>query len=161
MSRPKSFKDLFLDEARDLYSAEQQLTQAFPKLAEVAESDEVRAEIEIHLEQTRTHIQRLEEVFELLGERPDGQHCAGMARILQATTNAIDEEDVQHAGDGGIVVSAQRVAHYKIGAYGSLVAAATTLGTDAIATILRRTLEEEKAADETSRSLREHCEHHR
>jgi ferritin-like metal-binding protein YciE len=155
MPRPKSFQDLFLDQARDLYDAEEQLTQAFPKLAEAAASDELRAAIETHFEETRTHIQRLEEVFELLDEQPSGQHCAGMADILQETSDLIEEEEIGQVRDAGIVANAQRAVHYEIDAYDSLIASAATLGAEDVAAILRRTLDEEKAADEMLQSLAE------
>jgi len=154
MPRSQSFRELFVVEARQLYSAETQLTEMFQTLAERATSDELGAAIETQLEETRTHIQRLEGVFELLDEEPGGQHCSGMATIIQETKSVLDEA-AQQSRDANIVASAQRVAQYKIGAYGSLVAAAMTLGTEGVAATLRRTLEEQKAAEETLRSLTE------
>jgi ferritin-like metal-binding protein YciE len=155
MPKANSFQDLFLDEARELYSAEAQLIQALPRLAEAATSDEIRAIIESHFEETRTHIQRLDEAFELLDETPGGRHCADMAGILVEGTTPLDEEDDCWALDDRIVTTAQRAAHYEIAAYGSLIASATTLGAEEIADILRRTLEEEKAAEAMLLSLAE------
>jgi ferritin-like metal-binding protein YciE len=154
MPSPKSIQDLFLEEARDLYDAEEQLTAAFPKLVEAATSEELRAALEMHLEETRTHIHRLEEMFELLDEKPSRRHCAGIAGILQETNHLLKER-VERVRDEGIVATARRAAHYEISAYGSLIASATTLGSDEIADILRRTLEEEKVADDTLQSLSE------
>jgi hypothetical protein len=98
MSRQKSFQDLFLVEARELYGAEEQLMKVLPTLADAATSDKLRAAIQTQREETRTHIQRLEEVFELLDEEPGGQHCSGMAVILQEVEYVLDHEDVQVRG---------------------------------------------------------------
>jgi ferritin-like metal-binding protein YciE len=148
MSSPKSFQDLFLDEARAMYDAEEQVTQAFPILAKASTSDEVRAAMETHLEETRTHIQRLGAVFELLNEDAAGQHCAAMANILQAINDVPENGASPEARDARILAIAQQAVRYEIGAYGSLIASALTLGAEQLATILRPTLEEHKAAAE-------------
>src|SRR5205085_1889403 len=106
-----------------------------------------------HFEKTRTHIQRLEEAFELLDAASGGRHCAEMASILQDISAPLEKSDAARERDDRIVTTAQRAAHYEVSAYGSLVASATTLGAEEIADILRRTLEEEKAAEAMLQSL--------
>ena len=155
MSTCKSFDDLFLDEVRDLYDAEKQLIKALPKLSKAACSDDLREAISSHLEETRTHVQRLEQVFGLLDEKPRGKHCAGIAGIIEEGAGLLDEDVDEPALDAGIIAGAQRAEHYEIGAYGSLIAWAKVLGKTDVATILAETLEEEKAADEKLTSLAE------
>jgi len=148
MASPKSLQDMFLEEARDLYGAEQQLIEVLPKLAEAATSEELRAAIESHLEETRTHVDRLEQVFDLLDMRHDGNYCAGIAGIIEEVGDLLYEKVESSAMDAAIVASAQRAEHYEIGAYGALIAWARALGREEIAAVLALTLKEEKAADE-------------
>lgn len=155
MPSPKSLQDLFLEEARDLYDAEEQLMEALPKLAEAATSEELRAAIESHLEETRTHVDRLEQVFDLLDERRGGKYCAGMAGIIDEGSDLLYEEVESSALDAAIVASAQRAEHYEIGAYGSLIAWATALGREEIAAVLALTLKDEIATDRKLTALAE------
>ena len=155
MACPKSLKDLFLEEARDLYGAEEQLIEALPKLAEAATSEELRAAIESHLEETRTHVDRLEQVFDLLDVRHDGNWCAGIAGIIEEVRDLLYEEVEPSVMDAAIVASAQCAQHYEIGAYGSLIAWANALGREEIAAVLALTLKEEKAADRKLTALAE------
>ncbi|MEP7306230.1 MAG: ferritin-like domain-containing protein [Acidobacteriota bacterium] len=155
MASPKSLQDLFLAEARDLYGAEQQLLEAMPKLAETATSEELRAAIESHLEETRTHVDRLEQVFDLLDVRHDGNYCAGIAGIIEEVSDLLFEDVESSVMDAAIVASAQCAEHYEIGAYGSLIAWANALGREEIAAVLALTLKEEKAADARLTALAE------
>jgi ferritin-like metal-binding protein YciE len=144
-----------VEELRDLYHAEKQLTKALPKLAKNVSSPELRELLETHLDETEQHIGRLEEAFERLGERPRGKHCDGMAGIVEEG-NALLQEDFDEAVlDAGIIAGAQRAEHYEIAAYGSVMAWAKVLGHKDIAALLDETLEEEKAADKKLSALAE------
>ena len=123
----KSLKDLYIDELRDLYNAENQLVKALPKMAKAANSEELSSGFEEHLEQTKGHVQRLEQIFEALGESPKGKKCAGMEGLVKEGSEIIDEfEDA--VLDAGLISAAQRVEHYEIAAYGTVVAFAELLG---------------------------------
>jgi ferritin-like metal-binding protein YciE len=148
-------QQLLVDELRDLYHAEKQLTKALPKLAKKVSSPELRDLLETHLDETEQQIGRLEEAFEMLGERPRGKHCDGMAGIVEEG-NALLQEDFDNAVlDAGIIAGAQRAEHYEIAAYGSVMAWAKALGHRDIAALLDQTLEEEKAADKKLSTLAE------
>jgi ferritin-like metal-binding protein YciE len=131
--------DAFIDELRDAYDAEKQITKALPKMAKAASSPELRAAFESHLEETRGQIQRLEEVFATLDEKVRGKHCDGMEGIIEEGKSA----------------SAQRVEHYEMAAYGTLIAWAQAMGHNDAADLLQQTLDEEKAADEKLSALGE------
>lgn len=146
-STPMSLQDLFLDELRDLYDAEKQLIKALPKMAKKASSEDLRAAIESHLEETRTHVDRLEQAFELLDEKARGKHCAGIAGIVEEASEMLGEDVEASALDAGIIAGGQRAEHYEMAAYGSVMAWAKALGHEEIATLLSETLNEEKAAD--------------
>lgn len=139
--------DLFLDELRDLYDAERQLTKALPKLAKGSASPDLRSAIESHLEETRGHVERLERAFQMLDERARGKHCAGIAGIIEEGGDLLAEDLGDNVMDAGIIAGAQRAEHYEMAAYGSVIAWAKAMGHDDVASLLAETLEEEKAAD--------------
>jgi ferritin-like metal-binding protein YciE len=148
-------RKLLIEELRDLYNGEKQLTKALPKLAKNASSDKLRDLLETHLEETEQQISRLEDAFEMLGEKPRGKHCDGIAGIVEEG-NAMLQEDFDGAVlDAGIIAGAQRAEHYEIAAYGTVMAWARVLGLSDIAKLLDQTLEEEKAADEKLSALAE------
>jgi ferritin-like metal-binding protein YciE len=155
MANQSALRELFTEEIRDLYNAERQLTKALPKLSRAASSDALRQAIDGHLKETEGHIERLESVFEGLGEKPRSKHCAGMAGIIEEGSDLIADDLDGAVLDAGIIASAQRAEHYEIGAYGSAIAWAKVLGLSEIASTLAETLEEEKAADEKLSSLAE------
>ena len=143
----ETLQDALVDEIKDLYNAEKQLTKALPKMAKNATNDELRMALESHLGETEEQIVRLERVFELLDEKPRGKHCAGMAGIIEEG-NAMLEEDFEGAVlDACIIASGQRAEHYEIAAYGTCIAWAEALDLAEVAQLLTMTLEEEKAAD--------------
>ena len=151
----ETLHDAFVDELRDAYDAERQLTQALPKMAKAATSPELRQAFESHLEETRSQVERLQQVFELLDEQARGKHCDGMAGIIEEG-KAIMEEDFDEATmDACLIAAGQRAEHYEIAAYGTLVAWATALGHVDAASILETILDEEKNADETLSGLAE------
>ncbi len=141
--------ELFLDELADLLNAEQQLTKALPKMAEAAESDELREAFESHLEETREHVSRLEKVFQTLEEPVKNKTCKAMKGLLEEGEELMEELADSSALDDGLIAAAQKVEHYEIASYGTVCAWAEQMGhTDALE-LLQDTLAEEKAADET------------
>jgi ferritin-like metal-binding protein YciE len=141
-------KELYIDELKDLYSAETQLVKALPKLAKAASSDELKGGFEEHLEQTKEHVQRLEQIFEKLDESPKGKKCTGMEGLVEEGEEMIDEDFEGNVKDAGLIGAAQRVEHYEIAAYGTVIAFAKTLGETEHVELLEQTLEEEKETDE-------------
>lgn len=150
-----TLRDALIDEIKDLYNAEKQLTKALPKMAKNATNEDLRAALESHLAETQGHVERLERVFGLLDEKAAGKHCAGMAGIIEEG-NDILEEDLEGAVlDACIIASGQRAEHYEMAAYGTSIAWAEALGLSEVAELLAETLEEEKAADEKLSALAE------
>jgi len=147
--------DAFLEELRDAYDGEKQLTKALPKLAKAATSRELRTAFESHLEETQNHVERLEQVFESLDEKARGKRCEGIAGIIEEG-KAIMEEDFDEATmDACLIAAGQRAEHYEMAAYGTLVAWARGMGHEEAADLLQETLDEEKAADEKLTSIAE------
>ena len=149
----KTLKDVFIDEVRDTYDAERQLTKALPKMAKAATSPELKEAFTHHLEETRGQIDRLEKVFEMLGERVRGKHCEGIAGIIEEGASMMEEDLDAATMDAALIGGGQRAEHYEMAAYGTLVAWARELGHMEVAEFLQETLEEEKAADETLSTL--------
>ena len=139
---------LFLDELADVYSAEQQLTKALPKLAKAAESDELREALEQHLEETEEHLSRLEQVAESLDETLKKKVCKAMKGLIEEGDDIVKEQKNSNALDAGIIAACQKVEHYEIASYGTLCAWAEQMGHDEALKLLRQTAEEESAADE-------------
>ena len=144
----ESLNDLFVEQLRDLYDAENQLIKALPKMAEGANSDELRQGFEEHLEQTKGHAQRIEQIFEQLGEKVKGKKCKGMEGLIKEGDETL-EEDIsdENVQDAAIIAAAQRVEHYEIAGYGTARTFANLLGEDEAASLLEQTLEEEKETD--------------
>jgi len=140
--------ELFLDELADVYNAEQQLTKALPKLAKTAKNDQLREAFEQHLQETENHVSRLDQVFESLGESMKKKKCKGMEGLIEEGEEVVSEQKNSNALDAGLIISAQKVEHYEIAAYGSLCSWAEQMGHNDALELLRQTLEEEKAADE-------------
>jgi ferritin-like metal-binding protein YciE len=143
-----SLQQLYVDQLRDLYSAESQLVKALPKMAKAAQSDALREGFEQHLEQTKGHVERLEQIFSAMDESPKGRKCAGMEGLIDEGEEVIKEQSSTDALDAGLIASAQRVEHYEIAGYGSVRAFAELLGEDGAVNLLRQTLDEEKETDE-------------
>ena len=150
-----NLREALVDEIRDLYNAEKQLTKALPKMAKGATSEELREAFESHLEETEGQVTRLERVFELLEEKPRGKHCAGMAGIVEEGSEKLQEDAEDSVMDAMLIASAQKVEHYEIGSYGTAIAWAEALGLTEVAEVLGETLAEEKAADEKLSALAE------
>ncbi|WP_153799791.1 YciE/YciF ferroxidase family protein [Foetidibacter luteolus] len=142
-------KEFFAEELKDIYWAEKHITKALPKMQKAATSEELVACFEEHLEQTKTHVERLEQVFELLGKKPQAKKCDAIEGITMEAESVIEDTEAgTSTRDVGLILSAQKVEHYEIATYGGLAQLATTLGLDDIAEILQQTLEEEKQTDQ-------------
>jgi ferritin-like metal-binding protein YciE len=140
--------DLLVEELKDLYSAEKQITKALPKMAKAASSKELRQAFESHLKETNGHVERLEQIFETLGKSSKGKTCEGMKGLLSEGSELIGEINKGNVLDAGLISAAQRVEHYEMAGYGSVRAYAELLGNSQVADLLQATLDEEKAADE-------------
>lgn len=143
----KGLKELYVDELKDLYNAENQLVKALPKLAKAAASEELRAGFEEHLEQTKGHVSRLEQIFKSLGENPKEKKCKGMEGLVEEGAEIIEEDLEDSVKDAALIGAAQRVEHYEIAAYGTVKAFADTLRHSEHVSLLEETLEEEKETD--------------
>ena len=143
----ESLRDLYLEQLRDLYNAEQQLIKALPKMAKGSSSEELRAAFEDHLGQTKQHAQRIETIFEQMGEKVSGKKCKAMEGLVKEGGEILEEDMEDGIKDAAIIAAAQRVEHYEIAGYGCVHAYATRLGEDNAASLLAQTLDEEKKAD--------------
>ncbi len=144
----ESLRKLYVNELKDLYSAETQLVKALPKMAKASSNAELRQGFEEHLRQTSEHVSRLEQIFEMLGEKPTGKKCMGMEGLVKEGAETISEDYEGALMDAAIIGAAQRVEHYEIAGYGTVRAFAELLGESEHASLLEQTLEEEKETDE-------------
>jgi ferritin-like metal-binding protein YciE len=147
MSQVNTIENLFVEELKDLYSAENQITKTLPKLVEAATSPDLKKAFEHHLKETEGQVVRLEKAFKLLGTSPKGKTCDGMKGILSEGAEVLHETSAGDIRDAALISAAQRVEHYEMAAYGSVRAYAEKLDQKEIAGLLQDTLEEEKAAD--------------
>jgi ferritin-like metal-binding protein YciE len=150
-----TLKKLYTEELRDLYNAEMQLLKALPKMAKAASSEELKDAFEKHLEQTKGHVERLDEVFEELDEKPKGKTCKAMKGLIEEGSEVLGEDGEESVLDAAIIVAAQKVEHYEIAAYGSVRTFAQLLGKDRSAELLQQTLNEESEANELLNRLAE------
>jgi ferritin-like metal-binding protein YciE len=155
MATVTTMEDLFLDEIRDLYDAEKQLTKALPKMAKAAASDQLREAFEQHLTETQRQVERLEEIFGQLDKRAVGKKCPAMQGLIAEGEDVIKEMEDSSVRDAGLIAAAQKVEHYEMSGYGSACAHARILGYVAAVPLLEQTLNEEK---ETDRRLNELAE---
>lgn len=140
-----SLQDVFIEELRDLYSAENQLVKSLPKMAKAASDGELKSGIKNHLEQTRGQIERLKQVFQILGKKPTGQHCNGMEGVVAEGKEAIESDEEGAVKDVQLIGASLRVEHYEIAGYTAAIAIAKTLGQKEIVGLLTQTLQEEQA----------------
>jgi ferritin-like metal-binding protein YciE len=143
----ESLRELFVEELRDMYDGEKQLTRALPKMAKAAESDELRTAFTSHLQETEKQVTRLEQVFRSLGETVRGKKCDGIQGIVEEGKKAMEDLDGAVL-DAALIAGAQKVEHYEIASYGTLAYFADLLGEDRAKSLLGQTLDEEKAADQ-------------
>jgi ferritin-like metal-binding protein YciE len=151
-----SLHELFVEQLKDLYDAEHQLIKALPKLAKASSSEELRNAFQEHLEKTEQHAQRIEQIFDAMGQTAKAQKCKGMEGLVKEGSEIIKEEDVEdEVKDAGLIAAAQRVEHYEIAGYGTVRTYANLLGESEAANLLQQTLEEEKEADQTLNQIAE------
>jgi ferritin-like metal-binding protein YciE len=150
-----SLNDVFIQELRDIYNAENQLVGALPKMAEAAFSNELRMGFEHHLEQTKTQVMRLERIFQELGLEASGENCEAMEGLISEGKDYISAEGKMEARDAGLIAVAQKVEHYEIAAYGTLRSLAKRLNNMSAADLLQQTLEEESETDKKLTAIAE------
>ena len=155
MAEAGTLHDAFIDELRDTYDAEKQLTKALPKLAKASSNPKLRQAFESHLQETQAQIARLEQVFESLDEKVRGKHCEGIAGIIEEGKSIMEEDFDETTMDACLIAAGQRAEHYEMAAYGTLVAWAQAMGHTEAAKLLQQTLDEEKAADKKLSGLAE------
>jgi ferritin-like metal-binding protein YciE len=141
-----ALKDVLIDELRDMYSAENQLVKALPKLAKGAKSPTLKALFTSHLDETKGQVERLKQVFVLLDKKPTGEHCNGMEGVIEESADALEKDEEGASFDSGIIGAALRTEHYEIAGYTTTIAMATTLGLSKIGALLIENLNEEVAA---------------
>src|SRR5919202_6506945 len=144
----RTAQDLFLNELRDIYHAEKQILRALPKMARRASHPELRQALERHVEETRGQLERIEQVFEMLEVGKRAKRCEAMEGLLEEARGHMEEIGNEQLLDPAMIICQQKVEHYEIAGYGSLVALAKQLGRDEAAQLLTQTLEEEKATDQ-------------
>jgi ferritin-like metal-binding protein YciE len=142
-----TMQQLLMDELKDLYSAEKQITRALPKMAKATTSPELKQAFEMHLEQTKGHVERLEKIFEILGKKATAKTCKGMQGIVEEGAEVLTETDKGGLRDAALIGAAQRVEHYEMAAYGCVRNYAELLGHKDAVKLLEQTLEEEKQTD--------------
>jgi len=148
MQKMNSLENLFLLEVQDIYNAEKQIARALPKAAKKASSPELKSAIEEHLHQTENHVNRLEEVFKILGQTPKGHACSAMKGILAEADELLTSKADPEVLDAAIIGAAQKVEHYEIASYGTVIQWAKQLGRDDIKQLLGQTLDEEEKTDQ-------------
>ena len=148
MPKINTLEEAYVEQLRDLYSAENQLIKALPKMAKAANDPDLKQGFEEHLEQTKEHAARLEEIFEELDEKPTGKKCAAMAGLVEEGSETISEDAAPAVKDAMLIAAAQRVEHYEIAAYGTVKTFANILGHEEAAKLLEETLQEEVDTDE-------------
>jgi ferritin-like metal-binding protein YciE len=150
-----TLEELYISELRDLYSAENQLLKALPKMAKGASSPDLKDAFETHLEQTKGHVERLEQLFEQLDESPKGKSCHGIKGLIEEGSEILKEDGEDSVIDAGMIVAAQKVEHYEIAGYGSVRTFAHLLGQNEAAELLQATLDEESETNEILNKLAE------
>jgi len=149
----KTLKELYIDLLRDMVSGEKQMIEALPKMAEASDTLELRHAFEGHLTETKGQLQRLEQIFQMIGESPNGETCDAMKGLVKEGKKVMDHVKVEEVRDAGLIAAGQKVEHYEIGSYGTLIAMAKLLGETGQAQLLEQTLKEEKAADQKLNSI--------
>jgi ferritin-like metal-binding protein YciE len=155
MMKLDSLQTLYIEELRDLYNAEQQLVKALPKMAEKASASELKQAFEDHLEQTKEHVVRIEEIFERLDKKPTGKTCKAMKGLIEEGSEILEEEGEDSVIDAALIAAAQRVEHYEIAGYGTVRTFANILGEEDAAELLQQTLDEEGETDKLLTDLAE------
>jgi ferritin-like metal-binding protein YciE len=151
----EALQDIYVEQLQDLWSAEHQILNALPKMADGAADDKLRKAFSEHEVMTRTHVERLEKIFKQLGEKPGGKKCKGMEGLLEEGEETLKEHDESSSRDAALIADAQRVEHYEIAAYGTVRTMANMLGFGDHASLLQQTLDEEGETDKRLTTLAE------
>jgi len=151
--KPNSLQELYLEQLRDLYDAEQQIIKALPEMVEAATSRDLKQALTEHLDVTKLQASRLEKIFTALGEKPKGEKCKGMDGVIKEGSDLVDDIEDRDVRDAAIIASAQRVEHYEMAGYGTARTFATLLEEGTASQLLQQTLDEEKDADEKLTAL--------
>ncbi|HEY2587134.1 MAG TPA: ferritin-like domain-containing protein [Tepidisphaeraceae bacterium] len=151
----QDLQDLYIEELRDIYNAEKQLVKALPKMAKKASHDELKQAFTTHLEETKGHVERLEQIFEKLGKRAGGKTCKAMQGIVEEGKDMMEEDAEPEVLDAALIAAAQRAEHYEIAAYGTVRTYAKLLGDEKAAKLLQTTLDEEGNTDKKLTQLAE------
>jgi ferritin-like metal-binding protein YciE len=144
----ETLQELFIDELKDLYSAEKQIVRSLPKLAKAASTPELKDALQSHLEETRGQVERLEQIAQIVGKKLTGKTCAGMKGVLEEGSEVLEEVEEGNVRDAALIGASQRVEHYEMAGYGTARDFAQLLGLEDVVDLLEQTLEEEKAADQ-------------
>jgi ferritin-like metal-binding protein YciE len=144
----ETLQELFIDELKDLYSAEKQIVRSLPKLAKAASTPELKDALQSHLEETRGQVERLNQIAQIVGKKLTGKTCAGMKGVLEEGSEVLQEVEEGNVRDAALIGASQRVEHYEMAGYGTARDFARLLGLEDVVGLLEQTLEEEKAADE-------------
>jgi ferritin-like metal-binding protein YciE len=155
MAAMEDLRDLLIDELRDIYDAEHRITKALPKMRKAAGSEELKDGFDLHLQETEGQIERLEQIFDLLGESATRKKCEGIVGLLEEGEEKMGEDAHQAVLDAALIAAAQKVEHYEIATYGTLRTYAQLLGQNDVVALLEETLQEEKATDEKLTALAE------
>jgi ferritin-like metal-binding protein YciE len=150
-----SLNDLFVQQLKDLYDGEMQLTEALPLMADAATSSQLKNAFQTHFRETQGHVQRLEQVFRAINQEPERESCPAMKGMIKEGNDAIKAKGDPNVRDAALIAAAQRVEHYEMAGYGTVRTFAQQLGRDDLAQILQQTLEEEGAADKKLTSIAE------
>jgi ferritin-like metal-binding protein YciE len=144
----RTANELFVDQLKDTYSAEKQAVRVYPRFAKAVTSPELKEALQTHLEETKKQVERLDQVFELLEKRSAGKTCEGMKGLIEEGLQYVEEIEERVVLDSALIAAAQKMEHYEIASYGTLVAFAQIIGQKEIEQLLSETLEEEKATDQ-------------
>ncbi len=149
----EDLRDLYIDQLKDLYNAEIQLTKALPRMAKAATNEKLKSAFETHLEETKVHAQRIEQIMQDMGEKAKGKKCKAMEGLVEEGKEALDEFEDEELLDAALIAAAQRVEHYEIAGYGCLRTYAQLLGDENAARVLQQTLDEEGKTDKLLTAL--------
>ena len=152
-----SLQDLFIEDLKDLYNAETQLTKALPKMAKAATNPDLKQAFQTHLQETEGHVQRLEQIFEELDESPKGKKCKAMEGLIEEGEELMEEDAEPEVMDAGLIGAAQKVEHYEIAGYGTVRTYAQLLGNEEAASLLQQTLDEEGMTNKKLNDLAMQC----
>ncbi len=154
--KPTSLRELYVQELKDLYDAEQQITKALPKMLRASTSEALQEALSRHLEVTKEHVSRLEEIFARLEEKPKAEKCKGIHGVIEEGDDLVEDIEDKDVRDAAIIASAQKVEHYEMAAYGTVRNYARLLGDETAGELLQRTLDEEKEADQVLTQCADH-----